>query len=216
MSLLDDTIAKLQNGLSGIAGALRKTQADIAALAAGHNSLYAQVNNRPRTITEEIDAIPGRRIEFTNPQELTFDITQLGQRGNALTFQVSQDGPFVMTHYPLVAWRPSAPSNATNLGRWRPVSTWPVPTQAFVNTDWIDIGYEIQDGGSQRLFQSGMRGPILSRPDNLAPLPVPTLFAANAVIQFYPTFLDITFDGAVPPTAGILHVDLPGYRIVNL
>ncbi len=175
----------------------------------------AQLMARPRTITEEIDRIPGRRIETIYSGEVTFTEDDVSRRANPILIQISQDGPFIMTHYPMVLWRPTAPTDATNLNRWRPVSSFPLPTQQ-VGTDIIDIGYELQDGGSQRNFQNAMRGPVLSRPDNLVPCAVPTLWAPNAAIQFTPTYLSVTWDSADPPTQGTLHVDLIGYRIVNL
>jgi len=174
-----------------------------------------ELQSRPRSVTEEIDAIPGRRIESVFSQEVTFTADDEGQRGLPLIFQISQDGPFVMTHYPMALWRPSAPSNTTNLGRWRPVSSFPLPTQQ-VTTDIIDIMYELNDGGAQRQFQNAPRGPVLSRPDNIVPCPVPTLWSPNASINFVPTYNSFTWDSGTPPTAGILHVDLIGYRIVNL
>lgn len=177
--------------------------------------VVTELQSRPRSVAEEIDAIEGRRMEGTLSGEVEFTVNDLGQRGNPVTMQVSQDGPFVMTHYPMVLWRPSAPDNATNLGRWRPVSTFPLPDQV-VDTDIIDIMYELQDGGNQRLLQNEPRGPLLSRPDNIVPCPVPTLWSPNSVVQLIPTYLALTWDGATPPTAGILHVDIPGYRIVNL
>lgn len=177
--------------------------------------VVTELQSRPRSVAEEIDAIEGRRMEGTLSGEVEFTVNDLGQRGNPVTMQVSQDGPFVMTHYPMVLWRPSAPDDATNLGRWRPVSTFPLPDQV-VDTDIIDIMYELQDGGNQRLLQNEPRGPLLSRPDNIVPCPVPTLWSPNSVVQLIPTYLALTWDGATPPTAGILHVDIPGYRIVNL
>lgn len=177
--------------------------------------LEQAVLSRPRTIAEQIDALPGRRIESVFSGEVVFTADDDGQRGEPVTIQISQDGPFIETHYPMILWRPSAPDNATNFGRWRPVSTFPLPDQV-VDTDIIDIMYEFSDGGNQRNFQNAPRGLVLSRPDNLVPLPVPTMFAAGATIQVFPTYNAITWDGATPPTAGILHVDLIGYRIVNL
>lgn len=177
--------------------------------------LEQAVLSRPRTIAEQIDALPGRRIESVFSGEVVFTADDDGQRGEPVTIQISQDGPFIETHYPMILWRPSAPDNATNFGRWRPVSTFPLPDQV-VDTDIIDIMYEFSDGGNQRNFQNAPRGLVLSRPDNLVPLPVPTMFAAGATIQVFPTYNAITWDGAVPPTSGILHVDLIGYRIVNL
>jgi len=174
-----------------------------------------EIMSRPRTITEEIDRIPGRRIESVLSGEITFAASAQGTRGNPILIQVSQDGPFVMTHYPMVTWRPTAPTNATNFGRWRPVSSFPLPDQVY-DTDGIDISYELQDGGNQRNFQNAPRGPMLSRPDNLIPCAVPTVWSPNAALVFVPTYNRITFDGATPPTEGTLHVDFPGYRIVNL
>ena len=174
-----------------------------------------QLQSRPRSVQEEIDAIEGRRMEGTLSGEIEFTSADEFQRGAPITMQVSQDGPFVMTHYPMCLWRPSAPDTATNLGRWRPVSTFPLPDQV-VDTDIIDLLYELQDGGNQRLLQNEPRGPLLSRPDNIVPCPMPTLWAPNSVVQFIPTYLTFTWDSATPPTSGILHVDIPGYRIVNL
>lgn len=178
-------------------------------------SLVSQVANKPRSVQEEIDAIEGRRMEGTLSGEIAFTEEDLGQKAAPITLNVSQDGPFVMTHYPMVVWRPSAPDNTTNLGRWRPVSTFPLPDQV-VDTDIIDILYELQDGGNQRLLQNEPRGPLLSRPDNIVPCPVPTLWSPNSVVLFIPTYLAFTWDSVTPPTGGILHVDIPGYRIVNM
>ena len=174
--------------------------------------------NQPRSITEEIDSIPGRRIFYNLSDRLAFNINDDGTRGQPLTFNVSQDGPYVMTHYPLVAWLPNAPVGATNFGQWSPVASWPLPDQDKANIDRIDLSYELLDGGSQRNFQNEAAAPIFSRPDNMAPLPVPTLFSPNTTIQFIPTFEDIFFSGSpgTPTTGGALVVTLPGYRIVNL
>jgi hypothetical protein len=170
---------------------------------------------RPRSPTEMLDAIPGRRIESMLVGQVDFDITMDGKTGNPVTIQVSQDGPFVITHYPVVLWFPNAPSTTTNLRRWRPVASFPLPDQV-VDEDIIDLEYAIVDGGAQRNFQNNPRGPLFSRPDALQPLPMPTLFAPNATIQFFPTFNKITWNSATPPTSGTLHVSFPGYRIVNL
>lgn len=174
-----------------------------------------QLQSRPTTVQEEIDAQPGRRIESVLSGEVAFSASDVGQRANPIVIQVSQDGPFVMTHYPLVVWYPSAPTNTTNLNRWRPVSSAYLPTQQ-ITTDFIDLKYEMNDGGSQRQMQNAPRGPLFSRPDNIVPAPLPTLWSPNAAIIFQPTYLSLTWNSAVPPTAGILHVDLIGYRIANL
>lgn len=197
--------------LRGHKEAIQGLQAQNAQIIQALNAMQS----RPRSIQEEIDAIEGRRIESTLSGEVTFTAADIGQRAAPIVFQVSQDGPFVMTHYPLCLWRPTAPTNATNLNRWRPVTTFPLPTQV-VDTDIIDILYELNDGGSQRLGQNEPRGPLLSRPDNIVPCPIPTVWSPNAAILFQPTYLALTWNGTVPPTQGTLHVDLVGYRIVNL
>ena len=169
---------------------------------------------------DEIDSIPGRRIAYTLVGTQDFTTTQDNTRAGAINMQISQDGPFVMTHYPVAMWRPSLPTNATNFGKWRPVYTWPLEAQqitaAGTLTDVIDISYEIVDGGSQRNFQNLAAPPILSRPDELHRLPCPTMFAPNSTVQFFPTYNDIAFGGAVATTTGTLVVGLPGYRVVNM
>lgn len=193
-------------------GAIKQLQTQQAAMA----QQLASMASKPKTVWDEINEIPGRWIESTLSGEVTFTVNDLGKRGQPINFLVSQDGPFVQTHYPLCLWRPSAPSTATNFGRWRPVSTYPLPTQV-VSNDIIDILYEIRDGGSQRDFQNEPRAPLLSRPDNIVPCPSPTLWSPNSTILFTPTYLALTWDGSpVAPTEGTLHVDFPGFRIVNL
>jgi len=174
-----------------------------------------RLGSRPRSVAEEIDAIPGRRIEACLCGTVSFDLTDEGQRGQPVIMQVPQDGPFVQTHYPMALWRPTAPDDAANLNRWRPVSTFPLPDQV-VDTDIIDILYEMQDGGNGRLFQNEARGPLLSRPDNIVPVPVPTLWSPNTAVNFIPTYLSLTWNGDPAPTQGEFHVTIPGYHIVNL
>jgi len=208
----------IEQNLAKISAALRildKRSGQLTSVVQQQASLIAELQSRPRTITEEIDQIPGRRIETVLSGEVVFDITDEGKRGNPILIQVSQDGPFVMTHYPMALWRPTLPTTATNYERWRPVSTYPLPDQV-VDTDIIDLLYEMQDGGSQRNFQNAPRGPLLSRPDNVIPCAVPTLWSPNSAIAFFPTYNKLTWDSVIPPTQGTLHVDLIGYRIVNL
>ena len=201
-----------------------KIAATLRTLAAAQNELRAQFklllasDSGPRSITEEIDALPGRRIFYNLSSRQTFSAAQDGTRADPLSFFVSQDGPYVATHYPLVVWKPSLPVAATNFGQWSPVSSWPLPVQQSANQDSINLSYEFFDGGSQRAFNNEVAGPLFSRPDNFVPLPVPTLFAPNANIQFIPTYEDIFFDPAavIPTTSGQLVVTIPGYRIVNL
>lgn len=204
MGQVEAALRVLNSRLNSALASMAQQQAQIAALM-----------SRPRTITEEIDQIPGRRIETVLAGEVTFTATDALKNGNPVVIQVSQDGPFVMTHYPMVLWRPTAPTNATNYQNWRPVTIFPLPDQV-VDADYINIGYSMADGGSQRNFQNAVRGPLFSRPDNIVPNPIPTVWGANSAIVFTPFYWNITFNGSTPPTEGTLHVDLIGYRIVNL
>lgn len=195
-----------------LAGALKATNQQVVIL----QQAVAAMASRPRSVQEEIDAIEGRRIESTLEGEITFTSANVGSRLTPINLPVSQDGPFVQTHYPMALWRPSQPNNATNLGHWSPVSSFPLPTQQNV-PDIIDILYEMEDGGNQRQFQNAPRGPLLSRPDNVVPCPIPTLWSPNTNIRFIATLLSVTWgNAAVHPTEGTLHVTIPGYRIVNL
>lgn len=213
----------VQEAVQNHAGMLAQIQRKLNALQQANAQLTAQVSDlmsRPTTITEAIDAIPGRRIESIFSGEVAFDMSDLGQRGRPVIIQISQDGDFIQTHYAQALWYPTAPNNATNLNRWRPVESAYLQTQE-ISGDLIDIKYELDDAGSQRFMQNDARGPVLSRPDNIVPCPVPTQWAPNASIKFTPTYMAFLWnggggDGAVAPTAGVLHVDLIGYRIVNL
>ena len=130
---------------------------------------------------------------------------------------VSQDGPLVMTHYPIISWRPTAPAGATNFGQWSSIYSWPLPAQDQALRDVINLSLELIDSGSQRLFQNEASVPLTSRFDSAQPLPVPTLFSPNTVISCFPTYEDIAFAAtAVPATGGTLRITLPGYRIINL
>jgi hypothetical protein len=201
-----------------IAAAVRTHKSAILSLQTQVAQLMAAINmlqTKPHTVWDEINLIPGRWIESTLSGEVTFTASDEGKNGTPVIIVVSQDGPFIQTHYPLVLWFPSAPDNATNLGRWRPVSTFPLPTQV-VSEDIIDLQYQMFDGGSQREFQNAPRGPLFSRPDNVVPLPCPVQWAANATLKLTPFYQAITWDSDTPPTQGTLHVDFPGIRIVNL
>jgi hypothetical protein len=177
------------------------------------------IRNAPKvhpSLEDAIDAIPGRRVLFTLVDSQLFTTTQDGNRGNAMTFEISQDGPWVMTHYPFVVWRSTLPTTATDFGRWRPVSTWDIPDQV-VDTNIIDISYELQDSGSGRNLQNEQAvPPVLSQPGSLEWLPKPCLFRPQSVISFIPTYEDITFGGGTVTTEGRLVVALLGYKIVNL
>lgn len=174
--------------------------------------------NQPRSVTEELDSIPGRRVPYflSGVQDFTPELN--GLRGQAINFNVSQDGPFIMTFHPLVAWRPNSPVGATNFGQWSPVASWPLPLQQSVDQDRIDLSFEMNDGGSQRDFQNIAAAPFFSRPDNAIPLAVPSVFSPATVIQFIPTYEDIFFDpdSVTPTEGGRLVVTLVGYKIANL
>ena len=158
----------------------------------------------PRSITEEIDALPGRRLFYNLSGEVEFTADQDGLRGDPMLQLVSQDGPFVMTGYPVLAWRPTEPAGATNFGQWSPIYSWPLPDQELPDRDVINLSYEVTDTGSQRLFQNEPSAPIASRFDSIIALPVPTLFSPNTVISVTPTYEDILFDAnaATPATGG--------------
>jgi len=209
--------ATMKAYLAKISGEHREMKRALADVMSEYRAFRKACEDVPKSITHELDSIPGRRIFYNLTGVLSFTTSVDGQRAQPISMLVSQDGPYVMTHYPLVIWKPSAPNNATNFGNWRPVATWPLPDQV-VDGDRVDLSYEFVSGGSQRNFQNLPAAPLFSRPDALMPLPVPTLFAPNETIQFIPTFESITFDtgAAVPTTAGILVVTLPGYRIVNM
>jgi hypothetical protein len=201
---------------------IRKVVGRITSLEAYVNQRFAEVaelTKHAKSLNEEIGSIPGRRIFYSLVGSLTFTAAQAGTLGNPIQFLVSQDGPFVGTHYPLVCWKPSAPAGATNFGRWSPVTSWPLPTQQVgANQDSIDLSYQVADGGSQRNFQNATVPPLFSRPDNVVLLPMQTLWSPNSQIQFVPTFEDINFaaGAATPTTGGTLVVAFPGYRIANL
>lgn len=190
--------------------AIRQQQQHIARLAAQLAELAAA-----KSPEQVLDSIPGRRIYYSLVGSQLFDTDQNGTRGNPINLLVSQDGPFVQTHYPIVMWKPTLPTNATNFGRWRSVYHGPLDTQALT-TDFISISYEIIDGGSQRNFQNSPLPPLISTVEDAKPLPMPTLFAPNTTIQFVPTYEDIEFGGSQATTEGSLVVALPGYRIVSL
>jgi len=157
---------------------------------------------------------PGKRVMYTLVGSQLFTTTQDGARGQVISMLVSQDGPFIWTHFPVCLWRTTLPSSATDFGRWRPVSHYSLADQVL-DTNVINISYEIQDAGSVRNFQNEAVPPLFSSPFDLKPLPTPTLFEPNSTIQFIPTYQDILFEGATATTEGRLVVAFPGYRIVD-
>lgn len=212
----DPNVAHALRQLASSVTGLRQKQQQLEDL---YKGVVGAIESQPRSITAEIDAIPGRRLFYNLVGAQDFDTTADGLRGAPIQMLVSQDGPFIMTHYPVVAWLPTSPDNATNFGRWRPIYSWPLPTQEL-GTDFVDLSYEMTDSGSQRNFQNAAAPPLLSRFDLPLPLPVPTLFAPNTSIAFIPTYERIIFstqaEGGVDTTAGSLVVLLPGYKIANM
>lgn len=211
----------IQSVINSISATVRRLAAKQSKIDAQHELIVRQLS-ASRSITAEIDAIPGRRLFYNLVGRIGFTIADQFQRGQPITMLVNQDGPFIQTHYPFAAWLPTAPAGATMFGLWRPVTPWPLPDQFAVgavdgDTDLISISYEVVDAGSQRNFQNERVPPVLSRPDLLVPLPVPTLFTPNTNVQFIPTYERILFNNTdTPPTDGSLVVCLPGYRIVNM
>lgn len=211
----------VKNMLQGVASKLRRLGAAQERIEAQHELILKQMAAR-RSITAEIDAIPGRRLWYGLTGRVAFTAADQGQRGQPVNFRINQDGPFIQTHYPFALWLPSAPNNATMFGLWRPVTPYPLPDQFTIgavdgDSDLISISYEVVDAGSQRNFQNERQPPVLSRPDLMIPLPVPTLFTPNTTIQFTPFYERILFNNTVtPPTEGILVVQFPGYLIANM
>lgn len=174
-----------------------------------------KIRDVARGPASEIDKIPGRRVSYVLVGSQTFTTSQDGARGNAINMTVSQDGPFIWTHYPFVLWRPSLPSNATNLGRWRPVYTTPLPVET-VTTEVVDLSYEIFDGGSDRALQNAAVPPLVSGPMMVHALPTPTIFAPNSTVQFVPTYHNVLFNASTAATEGTLVVAFPGFRVINM
>lgn len=195
---------------------LRNYSRELNEVRAQYAAVVKAQESRPMSIQDQVNTIPGRRIPYMLNGSQSFTSAQNGLRGDAINCLVSQDGPFIMTHYPLVAWRPNAPSSATNFGRWRPVASWPLPTQEL-SSDFIDISFEIVDGGTQRNYQNSANGPgPLSRPDNIVPLPEWSVVSPNSVLQFFPTYEAINFNSdGTATTGGLLEVQFLGFRIVN-
>jgi hypothetical protein len=214
--------AQTQKVISQLAARSRQQEREMAQLKGTLEGFIQSCGEQPRSITEEIDSIPGRKILYNLSARLSFTLANDGTRGQPMNALVSQDGPFIMTHFPVVAWRPNLPTTATNFGQWSPVYSWPLPDQERPDRDFIDLSWEMIDQGSQRNLQNEPAVPLFSRADGAAaPLPVPTLLAPNTVIAFIPTFEDISFAGpapdpAVPTTGGELVVTFPGWRVANL
>lgn len=160
--------------------------------------------------------IPGRRVSYNLVGTQDFTTAQDGQTGSTINMLVSVDGPFIMTHFPLVVWKPTTPTNATNFGIWRTISSADLPTQQ-VTTDYIDISWQLIDTGPTRNLQNDVvPGGVLSNPRELKKLPTPTKFEPNTTITFTPTYENISFNASgTATTGGRLCVVLPGIKILT-
>ncbi|MCJ7752585.1 MAG: hypothetical protein MUQ65_16100 [Armatimonadetes bacterium] len=207
----------VRNGFKNAFGAISSIKGQV-------DKLSGAVEVLSRQGVDEIDQIEGRHISYWGHGEQLFTIAQQGIDGQAISIQISQDGPFVWTHYPVVLWRPTAPAGATLFGVWRPVTHFPLVMQGVdagaaldLNSDIVSISWRMSDGGSQRNFQAASLPPLFSHPYQQIPLPKRVLFTPNSVITFTPTYRRIAFNNAVTPaTEGNLEVMLPGFRIVNM
>lgn len=195
------------------------------------SALEDKLRHQPAALspTQLIDSIPGRRVFFTGIQTQTFTTSQNKVAGAGMTIQFSQDGPFIMTHYPLLMWKPTSPSGATLLNQWQPIMTGNLPTQqtnlaagtgTFV-LDLVWLSYSMIDSGSGRQLQdaNGNVPPgLLSLPGQLMPLPVPTLIAPGDTLTLIPFYELIQFanaNGGTATTGGTLYWMQPGYKVVN-
>ena len=193
------------------------------------NNLNAQLGAMSRQLSYQKGALEalmrgrddvgeGRKQFFGLGGRAPFSSSDAGRQGQPIIMNISQDAPFVATHYPIVSWKPTLPAGTELFGMWRPVSSFPLPTQfagAGVdgNLDLVAISYEIQETGSGRQLQNEAVLPLLSRMDHLVPLPCQTVFSENSVVTFTPTFERILFNSPTPPTNGQIAVLFPGYRL---
>ena len=82
----------IEQNLQKLSAALRildKRGAQLQSVVQQQAAMLAELQTRPRTITEEIDQIPGRRIETVLSGEVVFDATDEGKRGNPILIQLS-------------------------------------------------------------------------------------------------------------------------------
>lgn len=194
---------------------LKKQNDQQAAQMALMSQQISELKSADHDPRKDLNRIQGRRIAYFLTGNQVFTAADDGARGSPINMLVAQDGPFIMTHFPVVMWRANLPTNATDFGRWRPVYDWPMPSQEL-STNFISISWELQDGGSQRNMQNESLPPMFSSPTRMHKLPEPTYFAPNSSVSFIPTYEDITFEGSEATTSGILKVSLPGFKIVNM
>lgn len=187
----------------------------IQKLAAQNNQIWAALRNVESKLKEHEDAkqlkrlaptfiedIPGKRVPYTYVAQGTFTTTAR----TAITFQVSQDGPFVTT-YLTAHWRPTAGANA---GTWRPISQLG-QLYAGAATDGVNFEYEIQAGGADRNWQNLPRASkdLFSDGDRPHYLGIGGFHERNETVIINITML------VAPTNAGLLKLEFHGYKILQ-
>ena len=186
-------------------------------LSARLEQLEHTVAARGVRLEDSIARMQGRRMAYTMVGKLSTSSTATLTAPLTLTpirFDISQDGVFVMTHQPLVAFKATEDESGIFAGRWRPVSHWPMPTQAL-NTPTISMSYKMEDVGAERRFQNEVVVPStrLSYPGNLVELARPLVFLPTSSFTFTPIIEQyVDFGGVISYD---LVVALPGYKIVD-
>lgn len=186
-----------------------------------------------RPLEDEINAIPGRRVNYTLTARVNFTAAGVlvNQESDLFIFNIPKDGPWIMTHYPTVMWQITASEIATDVGRWRPISSWTLPVQEHgASQDILDLSLGFHDGGTGgRWFQNSIEtnvkdatgaivpntlrhvpGRLFSNPLVLKRLPCPAYFPVKSTVGATALFDAVTFGAA---TAGKIVVSLPGYKI---
>jgi len=219
-------LSEVKGHLNGVHATLRQLKPIVQAAAkVGHREghSFAQMSHLTMelmSIYGDVERIPGKVVTYSpTATPIEFTSADEGVRLNAANIQISTDGPFIQTSYPLVSWRPIRPDGstgprATDFGLSRPVSVQYLARQQFGN-NFIEVSWEMTSGGSQRLQQNTAALPFFSRPDYNNRLPQPYVWGPNQSIMFEATIRRIVFGGDVPTTAGQLEVTIPGYRIVD-
>lgn len=196
-----------------------------------------------RNLEEEINALPGERYYFTltgksivrqgstyfKQDGQPFVSTAADTEADLLYYEVPKDCFFIACYYPMAVWRITTSGVAADVGRWRPVYSWPLPDQVM-NTELIDVSLRFADVGSERALENeatarnaSTGAPVasvlrhvpsahFSNPNTWKKLPVPSVFKPKSVIACQPKYDRVLFTSA---TAGRLRVDLPGYLIRN-
>jgi hypothetical protein len=134
----------------------------------------------------DIDSIPGRRMAYN----MSMDGTSTA--GNHVDFLISQDGPFILTHFPILLWQ-----YREGTSRW---------VVSGSREDELGTFYLMSDESCQRMLTRNWIN-IYSQPHQLTPLPMSTLFVPNSMIR-------LNLHPPPPPEPVDYRCILPGYRIV--